>query len=358
MARAGRSGPGYASLIIFIVLCLALIGAYVPLAMAFAKRANTLEQLQQSIKRNLDGVGQALNVQGDWSRVDQGEAAYDDRFFKAIKEAAEKGVKAERMVKLLGIGGDDPAQTMIDFVNNEVESSEGAEGAKTLLDPEAEHDVKWYVLEKKKEISNREQRRQKAHQSEQRWQEEARRAGQTLQQAEAAHRAKSDQYVADTARSKDDYKKKVDEYVARWRKANEVMEDRSNELQAAKKDFEQERKALGKKVSDIEAEVASLKAELAKKKPKPVVITRGKVLKAEALEQLAFIDLGRANGIEVGERFLVMRPTLGGEYVQKGVLKVIGVDETISRADIIEQDEKHLVMKDDVIYREKRFQEQ
>lgn len=355
MARAGRNGPGYASLIIFIVLCLALIGAYVPLAMAFAKRANTLDQLQQSIKANLEDVGSQLGVQGDWSRADQGQAAYDDRFFRTIQEAAEKGVKSDQMKTLLGMTGDDPAQAMIAFVNNDVENPEGAKDARAVLDPKTEHDLKWYIKQKVAEIHLKEQRRQNARQAEERWQEEARRAGDTLEKAETAYREKSQIYVANTARAKSDYKQNVDKYEAQWSQANKEMKDWSNRYQLQRKEALAEKEALEKKIRDLQNDVEVLKAELAKKKPKPVVITKGKVLKAEALDKLAIINMGKASGIAVGERFIVMRPIIGGEYVPKGVLKVIQVDEHISRADIIEQDEKYLVMQDDVIHREKQF---
>lgn len=357
MARAGRSGPGYASLIIFIVLCLALIGAYVPLAMAFAKRTNTLNQLQQSIKTNLEGVGSTLGVRGDWSQVDQGHAAYDDRFFRTIKEAAEKGVKSDKMKILLGMAGDDPAQEMIDFVNNDVENPDSSDDARTVLDPNTEHDLKWYIKKKVAEIHLKEQRRQNARKAEERWHEEAIRAGKTLQKAEAVYRAKSNQYVANTARAKSEYKKNVNSFRAKWREANKEMKDWETRYHNEAKRAKAEKELLAKKVWELQNDIGVLKVELAKKKPKPVVITKGKVLKAEALDKLAIINLGKASGIAVGERFIVMRPIIGGEYVPKGVLQVISVDEHISRADIIEQDAKYLVMQDDVIHREKKFRQ-
>jgi len=354
MARRGKSGPGYASLIIFIVLCLALIGAYVPLVMAYVKRADTLNELQNSIRVNLEEpLGKELNIHADYSVVSSGQAAYGDAFFQTVARAAKNGIQAEKMIALLGTEGPDHAQAMIDFVNA-LENPDNLENPEIVIDPAAGRNLKWYVTEKKQALDNLELRRSKAVQAEERYKEEARLAGENLAKAEAEYRGKISRIIGELARAKEDYKQKNEEYRGQWRKANEQQVDWANRYRDNDKRLKERIAQLNKVIKDSQSEIEYLKTELAKKKPKAVKVETGVVLKAEAVEKLAIIDKGRADGIQVGERFIVMRPTEGGEYVPKGTLKVVRVDPHISRADIIQQDEKYLVMVGDIVHREKK----
>jgi len=354
MARRGKSGPGYASLIIFIVLCLALIGAYVPLVMAYVKRADTLNELQNSIRINIEEpLAKDLNVHADYAVVSAGQAAYGDKFFQTVARAAMKGVQTEKMIKLLGFEGKDPAQAMIDFVNG-LANPDNLENPEIVIDLATDHNLKWYVLEKKRELDELELRRSKAVQAEERYKKEARRAVESQRKVEAEYRGKMSQAVSDLARTKEDYKQKNNEYRAQWQKANEQQVDWAKRYRKNTELMKDRVAQLRKEIKDRQSEIEYLQTELARKKPKAVKVAKGVILKAEAVEKLAIIDKGKADGIQVGEKFIVMRPTEQGEYVPKGTLKVIRVDPYISRADIIQQDEKYLVMVGDLVYREKK----
>ena len=68
MGAVGRpTGPGMVGTIIFLILCLALIIAYIPLFMAFDQASNARNDLVELVHENLDrpltGIGVPLTKQ-------------------------------------------------------------------------------------------------------------------------------------------------------------------------------------------------------------------------------------------------------------------------------------------------------
>ena len=65
----------------------------------------------------------------------------------------------------------------------------------------------------------------------------------------------------------------------------------------------------------------------------------------------------RDRNVKTGERFTVMRVGRGGKRTPKGELNVIRVDKLVSHAEILSQDPNDPVIRDDVIWRQKEFEE-
>jgi len=335
-----RSGPSYGSLIIFIVLCVILVIGYIPLALALANRATALNELHRNIKEVLeDTVGRQIGVSAS-PVARSSEAAYGRSFFTPIADKARMGLKYEELVKTIGWTGEDPARAMTEEFQ---------------LEPEKGKTLRQYLLDQRRELDDARTDLQKALRAEHdanvnyeniraQLQEEKRRREETVAKLQR-----------DIEQARRDYVKKVDEYKKQWEQANRQQEDWSKKYRELYTKYESEKAKLQQDIARLEVRVGELREELAKRKPEPVKVKEGLVLRADATEGIAIINMGRREGVEPGEKFTVMRIVPGGQRVPKGEVQVIGVEDLVSRADIIQQDEEHFIMAGDIVRRQKEL---
>lgn len=338
-ARRRRSGPGYASLIIFIVLCLLLIAGYIPLGMSFAKRIDSLNALHRDIKENLENeLGGPLRISAK-PRPSSADVAYDASFFRTIADKAKEGLKYEEFLKVTGWEGEDPGKAMMEEF--------GIQEGKTLRE---------YILDQGRDLSDTKISRDNYK----RGMEDANKAHENIRSLlnEANERLAAERAAHTSAlkTANEQYKRNVAQYKAQWLKANVQQKDWSKRYQTARASHKRTAAEIQKQIKDLNEVMAELRAELAKKKPKPVKVTQGTVLRCDAVEGIAIINMGKREKIVKGERFTVVRPVRGGKYVPKGVIQVVRVEPLISRADILTQDEDHIIMRGDIVWRQKKVE--
>ena len=136
--RSRRSGPGYAGLIIFIVLCMALIGGYVWLVPEYTFAVSEMVGLNSDIKSELeDQVGSQLDAHAQ-STAKRSERAYDTSFLRKVGDSAADGLKYAELVELCGWEGEDPIQSIQDFLksNTEIGQQENLRTFLSALDTE------------------------------------------------------------------------------------------------------------------------------------------------------------------------------------------------------------------------------
>ena len=338
MARSarGRSGPGYASLIIFVVLCLALIAGYVPVILGLTKRAEALRNLNNDIKAQLESpLGVALEIRAKVV-ASPADTAYDAGFFRPISQMASKGLKYDAFLEATGWSGEDPRKAMIEEFE---------------LEPEKGKDLRSYVLDLRRQLNDTQISLDKAARGEKAANDNYDRARTLLQEAKKSLAAEHEGYRRQLMKQKQSYDRDVAHNKQQWAEANKQQQVWLKKYQQERSDRKQDVVGLQKEIAGLTGQVGSLKTELAKRKPKPVKITEGRILQADAIEGIAIINLGGREQIENGEKFDVMRVLKGGERVKKGEIQVIRVDRLTSRADIMAQDEEHMVMKDDIVHR-------
>ena len=94
MARSAgtrRTGPGYAGLIIFIVLCMALIGGYVWLVPEYTFAVSEMVRLNSDIKSELENrVGSELGIRSQ-ATTKRSERGYDTAFLRKVGDSASDG---------------------------------------------------------------------------------------------------------------------------------------------------------------------------------------------------------------------------------------------------------------------------
>ncbi len=164
-------------------------------------------------------------------------------------------------------------------------------------------------------------------------------------------------YERDVAEAQREYEASVAEYKADYEKANQLQEEWYAKFESEREARKESVAQLTEQVQDLNTTVTELREELERKKPQPVEVTEGEILQADATEGIVIINLGEREEIETGEMFTVMRVVTGGDLVPKGVVKVVRVEDLTARADIIEMDPDHIIMKGDIVRRQKQVTE-
>ena len=341
-ARARRGGPGYAGLIIFIVLCMGLIAGYVWLVPEYTFALSEMAQINSDIKAHVEGrVGAELKARAK-STSKRSERAYHSEFFQKVGESAADGLRYNTLVQVGGWEGENPVQDIQDFL-------------KAGTDFEQKDTLRAYIREldsllKRKEEALREEAR-KTVQAETSRDEYKQLMTTADRRAAAAERQKNDEL-----RKKEQSLQA--ERVKYIRQADEMSKQAAGtrkELDSVMKKQRQEVAVLNKQITGLKDRIRELDAELAKKKPKPVKVTEGRVLQVDQVGKVAVINLGKREGIGVGERFIVMDIGPGGERIPKAEIQVTRVMDIISRADIISRvPESEMVVPQDIVRRVKQ----
>jgi DNA repair exonuclease SbcCD ATPase subunit len=343
MARApqrSRGGPGFAGMIIFLVLSVVLAGASVFLTSGYLKRGASLTKLQSEIKRNLEEPlrlkGLAVNAQAVASASD---VAYDDAFFTKIQKSASDGMDYAKLVEKTGYTGEDPI--------NEITS----ELQKTQPEPESLHAYVTKLIQDlgavQRQLNERNQALQLAT--------EQSKAAQDLQAQESTElKATLDKSAKELQDARDAYDKDLAAIKQLMAKADEDAKKAWAENRAQAEIHKKETADLQAKIVKLEQSVHDLNEELTRKRPKAVVITEGLILQADPLQSVAIINLGKKEQIQNGEKFTVVRVGKGGERIPKGELQVVRVDDLVSTAEILKSDPDDPVMRDDIVQRQRK----
>ena len=118
--RTAKSGPGYAGLIVFIVLCVALIAGYAWLVPQYSARGTVLREEQKNIKEYLEDPLIAMGAR-DVPRARQvtsaAEAPYEAHFFQSVGALALKGVQFNDLVAKTGYPGENPIDEITQALN-------------------------------------------------------------------------------------------------------------------------------------------------------------------------------------------------------------------------------------------------
>jgi len=344
MARSAgtrRSGPGYAGLIIFIVLCMALIGGYVWLVPEYTFAVSEMVRLNSDIKNEMEArVGSQLGVHAQ-ATTKRSERAYDTGFLRQVGDSAEDGLKYAELVELCGWEGDNPGEGIRDFLksNPEIGQQENLRAFFSALNTK--------LMEREELRISAEQGRQKALAD---LNEALERKTAADARAVAAEREKNDKLAEAEAKFNKDRNRYIEQMDETNAQAAQARKARDEDAQKHREEV----RGLNEQIESLNDRVVELETELAKKKPKPVKVTEGKVLEAHNESNFVIINLGKREGIIVGEIFTVMHLGPGASRTPKATLQVTRVMDVVSRADITAVvPGSEIVVPQDIVVREK-----
>jgi len=348
MARSAvtrRSGPGYAGLIIFIVLCMALIGGYVWLVPEYTFAVSEMVSLNSDIESQLeDRLGSELGVYKQ-STAKRSERAYDTAFLRKVGDSAIDGLKYAELLELTWGEGENPAGDIRDFLKSDPEIGQ-QENLRTFITALS---TKMTELEEMR--ISAEQGRQKALTD---LNEALERKTAADARAVAAEREKNDklrEMQAAFQKERDRYIKQMDETEARATQARKARDEDAQK-------HREEVRALNDQIESRDDRIVELEDELARKKPKPVKITEGKILEANNESKFVVINLGKREGIGVGELFTVVHLGPGDARTPKATIQVTRVSDIISRADIVSVvPDSEIVVPGNLVVRQKTLDE-
>ncbi len=341
-AKVMRSGPGYVGLIVFIVLCLILIGGYVVLFPAFAKRGSAIIRMNSAISENLEKpLGKALSITYTPTSTPT-EPAYDQTFFSKVRDAALKGIKYDEMVAVTGYGGEAPTADI------------DAELAKLTPKPAT---LREELDRLRLDISTLQGRLTDANTA----LDAAKAERDNSQKAKVAADARLKENIDAKNKEIADLRKKDADELAdlktRWQNADAAEKKARADAVAEAAAFKKQIADLTDSAKLVEQKIVALQEEVNRKKPKPIPVLEGSVLKANLVGETVYINLGKNQGIQMGEKFSVVAVGKGGVRVPKGEIRVVRIDAEISRADIIGPVFENPIVAGDVVVREKKFEE-
>jgi len=338
MARASR-GPGYAGLIVFIVLCVVLIGGYVWLFPAYAKIGDSLDRLHVDIKKNLEDGIKGLGARAS-AKATRYDVAYDQAFFSKVAQLANKGTDYDKLAEVVGFTGQDAVAQ----INDELAKAERP-------------NLREYVLSLEREVTNLEAELSTANGALKQADLDRRNAIKLAEEESLALKEANMQAAQnlDAARQR---------FLTDLRNTKDLMERAAEDAQKAwgensaqAERFKTEVASLQDRIRRLDQERLELREELEAKKPKPPEITQGRISQVSLTDEIAIIDLGKREGVQTGDTFHVMRLGKGGEMSSKAEIKVTVVEDIIAQADIIEHSLQDPIVRGDVVVRQKRPEE-
>lgn len=341
-AKMARSGPGYVGLIVFIVLCLVLIAGYVVLFPAYAKRGSDVMQMNKDINENLEKpLGTALNISAT-PTVNPAERAYDLAFFGKVRDAALKGIKYDEMSNVTGYGGESP------LADIDAELAKLTPKPATLREELSRLRLDITTLQGRLNDANTALDAAKADRD-------------NAQKAKVAAEGRLKEALDAKSKDIEDVRKKSADEVAdlksRWQKADAAEKKARADAAADATQLKKQISDLNENIKALEQKSFAMQEELNRKKPKPIPVLEGTVLRANLSEGNAHISLGSNQGIKVGEKFTVMAVGKRGVRVTKGEVEVVSVSPEISRVDIIGPAFETPILAGDIVVRQKTMEE-
>ena len=369
MARAVRagtgSGPGLFGTIFSMVLALLLIGACAFLWVAYSRaefaRKNMVGVIEDKLDKPLVKLfkDHKLDLEKEKDPVSEPrDTPYGAKFFKAIADAAEKGLISPQLFNKLGWSREASLQELdkelerglkkeleTDPRKRRAKAGEKKSRATTLVD--LLKSLRNKIISLEGEIVAIQDERNKAQAAQTA-------AGKRLEAANTdwgkkltAANVKVDRVTKRLTREADRYKREADGSNARLRRVRA-------ELESAKATRRSDAVTFKKRVDKGDAIIADLRRQLAKKFKRPVRVKYAKIIRIDPITKFAILDRGKRDGIEPGEKFTILKNGRDGKTVEKGQVRVVSVNELTSIVDIISRAARETITSGDKAKRHKQ----
>ena len=330
-----RVASGWFSLGFFIVLCLALIGGYVPLVLNWQEKTQDLNTINDSIDKQLVEPLRAQQVVLKTDQPLEGTTLiYGQEFWKQVSELAIQGTRYEELFRLTGWP---TKESLLDDIQGKLDKT-GQPHLKRLIET-GESDranLASQVASLNKNLDEaRKERDQKANE---------------LLTARAGFRTELQVLQDRLKKEQADAIKQIEEYKAKWADANKQRQIIWDEKLKAERVAAGKIAGLEKTVTELDAEIRRLRNELARGKPVVQTGAVGTILKTDLIHKFVIIDRGVRDEMTTGISLLVYRRGHRGEKLPIGKVIVVSVERIVSRADIVEQDDANPIIPGDVLY--------
>lgn len=338
-ARVSRGGPGYFGLIFFIVLSLLLIGGYVWLVPAYARRGSEMNNLQNAIKQNLeDPLHDSLGVSAS-AQPSPSVAAYDASFFDKIGKSALLGVKYDELRTKTGYAGENPVAEINQLLGSVQPPAENLRKYIDKLNIDAT-----VVREALNQANTALAAATSARETAIRLQSEA-------EEREKKAQAEKQQLQSSLEKK---HREELEQVKALWTKADQETKKAYAQAKARDDEFRKQMGDVQAELKKTETQVLELKEELARKKPKLIPVLEGRVLQADMVEGFVIISLGKRENIDLGEKFTVVRQGKANERLEVGEIQIVRVDPLTCRGDVTQKESGATIMRGDIVVRQKK----
>jgi hypothetical protein len=322
--------------VILIAVCVVLIAGYAWLLPQWAKRGTSLIQVQKDIKQNVeDTLSKADPSIAARSAPSAYAIAYDSSFFSKVGKYAADGIKYNQLLAKSGYDS-------LDDVTAELSAAGLPPGQETLKADIAMLRDKITTLDNSYSQAKTDLGLAQA----------ARDTAKGLEADESAKlQAALDQSSKDLAAAKKAYDQDMAHYNEQLNQAiddsKKAWAEKGAEAERFKKALADKDEQMAKLTDDLT--VASHELEL--KRPKKVTVSEGRILQASPTEGYAIIDLGKREGIRLGEKFTVVREGRGNILIPKAELQVVRVGDLVSRTEVTQGDVNDPIMRGDLAER-------
>ncbi len=337
--RGGGGGGWLISLIIFVLLCIALIAACTWLYLAMQDRDMAIKKINDSIRDQLDKplrtAGLTLPRQPAIGNVG---VEYGPQFFQGVREVAEKGIRYDPLVISLGW----PEATVQEDVDNKLKG----------IDPPAT-DLFGLIMRVERRIIRLETLHNDALASlsdarahAESLQAQLAKAGEQIQE-----QIEKDQNAFDKAKAS--WQGQIEQYKTDADDSNAAREKGVGNYQAEREARKRDGIALSSEIADLRKIIDDLERQLVAGQKKIKRIEYGKVLQTDPVERFVIVNAGKRDGMEMGDVLIVYGVGHAGTRHRKGAVKVVRVEPLVSRGDIIEQDDLYPIVAGDLVLAEK-----
>ncbi len=323
------------SLIIFVLLCIALIIGCTWLYLAMQARDDAIRKVNDNIRDQLDkplrSAGLPLPKQPALGNLG---VEYGPPFFQGVREVAERGIKYEPLMTSLGW----PEATVQEDIDNKL----------LEMDPSAMNLLS-YVMRLERQVVKFATLHSDALAS----------LGDARAQADSlrAQLAKAgEQIQKQIEKDQQAFERAKDSWQGQNREYKKAADDANTAREAAEKAYQEERQThkddvvtLNKEIADLRQRIDDLESQLVAGQKKAKAIEYGKVLQADPVERFVIINTGERDGVEMGDVLIIYGVGHAGTKHKKGVVKVVRVESLVSRGDVTEQDDLYPIVKGDLV---------
>ena len=337
--RGSSDGGGIILAVVTVLIILGLIGGYIPVVLTLDPYRKATEELNALIETNVyEPLMEAgAEVQVAPITADR-RTPYDLNLMRVAKQYIEWGGNLDNVTQVIGW----ESETAVADIRSVLEDARDVD-----LRPST---IRQYVQElrlalrtSQTEVSSLESDLERARTEAGDLREqldnaklEVRRVEERAQRDIIAEREKKEGEIETLSRTND--------------RLAENLETSRNEARRLTQTLSQDRDRWEDRRGDLEAEIARLERRLAERLPVVIEPREGEVQSADMIREYAIVNLGKQDGMALGDEVNIYRVGRGAIRILKAVGRVVSTQEFVSRVDLMDiVDPDYPVIEGDIV---------
>lgn len=337
--RGSSEGGGIVLAVVTVLIILGLIGGYIPVVLTLDPYRRATEDLNALIEANVYEPLMEAGAQVQVAPITADRRTpYDINLMRVAQQYIEWGAMLDDIAELIGW----EAETAVPDIRSTLEDARDVD-----LRPAT---IREYVQELRLALRTAQTDASSLESDLERARTEAGDLREQLDNAKQEVRRVEERAQRDIIAEREKKEGEIRTLSTTNDRLAQNLEDARTEARRLTQTLSQERDRWEDRRGDLEAEVARLERRLAERLPVVIPPREGEVQSADMIREYAIVNLGRQDGMGLGDEVNIYRLGRGAIRILKAVGRVVSTQEFVSRVDLMEiVDPDYPVIEGDIV---------